>query len=83
MCVCLCVLFSYPNRTCVLGPEEQVEQALAAMKGHQFGTFWFDVELNHSGWTKPDENAAWLARAVKSAVDQLGVERVGIYTSRE
>lgn len=41
-----------------------------------------DIELNHSGWTTPDVNVAWLQRAVKAAVDQLGVERVGIYTSR-
>jgi hypothetical protein len=74
-------VYFYPACGCALTPEQQVQQALAAAEGHEFGTFWFDIETADSGWTDPATNLAWMQRAVNQAVSQLGVNRVGVYTN--
>jgi hypothetical protein len=77
-------VYLYPNRDCgEQTPESMVTDALQAMENHKFNMLWLDIELNHSNWSRTDlgSNVAWVERAAKQAIKEIGVERVGIYTS--
>ena len=50
-------VYFYPSKGCALKPEQQVQQALQAIQGHKFGTFWLDVESGGSQWTKVSAQA--------------------------
>jgi hypothetical protein len=45
-------VYFYPSKGCALKPEQQVQQALQAIQGHKFGTFFIDIESGGSQWTK-------------------------------
>jgi len=65
-------------------PEQAIVTILNNLErdGVKFGQFWFDIEQCKGCWNDIASNAAFVRAAVNKAVQLLGPQRVGIYSSK-
>jgi len=75
-------IYLFPSYGCGYHAASQVDQAIDGMGKVPFGKLWFDIESSGSGWSPTKQNNVdWLHKGIARAVQRLGHNRVGIYSS--
>jgi len=82
-------IYMFPCAKCSAGADVQVTNAINAMQGVGFGTFWLDIEGGSTYWsTSTSFNQNWISLALSTAQNLLGnssyngtTPTLGVYTN--